>query len=555
MSIIEHPETPSRLMPLVVAACFGATFALGGCQTNRAAPEESAEGSLDMAPYRVRVDAEKARRRYEATLDLSKFDPKKELTIFMRSSDEPGEMYLVDPESHEQIAEAKQHGSFEDEDGEQYVAVVKVNPDLYRKLDLVAQVPVDAHMWLFLFCDEIVENRADVGAGSLRQAIADVQNSGSVCFDPVEFGTFAGPVQLSAEILVGRNVHILGTGRTASQVEAGRQDRIFQFGIGTDSSIHDLGINDGASDEGGLIKNRGTLEIADCELHSGEADRGGAVYNEGDLFVVGSTVSSSNAEHGGGIYNDDGLVDLADASVTSNQATYGGGVYGTSASFRLREGSLVTQNQASEGGGLYIDDHGISGYNGIWGGSIDSNTATRGGGVYMRGGQLEIDFNPRQAGEPTAIAANLAEDGGGIYVALGATLDVKLDNSIWGNGAQNDAGGIYNAGHVTLHGAAMVEQNQADQHGGGVYNTGELEMMGQSRIAGNAATHSGGGVYNASTGSVKLWDRETRIEGNAAVAGGGSGAGGGVLNEAGGMLDYLLHEIVNNTPNDVVNLP
>lgn len=545
-------------LTLGVAACDSPPDLDAPATSFRASDDEDGDdGGLDAAPYRVALDAKESDGLYETVLDLKAFDPERPPTLFMISSDESGDMRLHDLESGEGLEKAGVHAKFEDEGGTAFVSKIELGSALLKQeLQLVAEVSPASHRWLFLMCDEVVTTRGDMGPGSLRQAIADVRNGGSVCFDPVEFATSAGgPVQLSGEILIGKDVIIHGTGPTASTVTTNGQDRILQLGIGTESTIDRLGLHGGAAVKGGLLLNRGELTLEDCDLHSGQAERGGAIHTEGDLYLERTDVSHSTADYGGGIHVDDALVQLLDSSVQHNLALHGGGVYGTFASFRMREGTKVMHNEAEAGGGVYIDDWGISGLNAIWGGSITGNVAATGGGVYMSGGHLQIDFNPRGPGAPSAISGNLAEDGGGIYVGATARLEILLDNAIEANAAERDGGGIYNAGQVELLGAAQVIHNDADRHGGGVYNEGDFHVRGSSRIADNAARHSGGGAYNASSGFLKIWDSPGRIENNAAVTGGGSGAGGGVANAAGGILEALSHEIVGNSPNNFAQLP
>lgn len=514
-----------------------------------------AEPTLAQAPYRELVDAKLAGGKFQTTLTMTEHDPERPVTVWMLASEEDAQMQAFADE--ELIAQAKFVGAALDDEGDKRFAYrLELNPALADKLELAAQLSPAAHYWMLMMCDEMVENRNDAGPGSLREAVASVRNGGSVCFDPIEFASYAGDVNLSGEITVGKDVHICGTGPGASRVTTGGSDRIFQFGIGTEASLIDLTLHDGAADEGGLVYTRGELELRGASLHSGSAQRGGALFSdEGFLWIVDSSISSNTAEQGGGLYNDDGDGHIFETNVTSNQAEEGGGIFGNRATLKLREGALVMNNYADRGGGLFIEDYGISGYHYMWGGSIASNSAQQGGGVHMTDGFLEVHHDPMGAGMPTAIHANLAIDGGGVYVAQWGTVDVGIAGTVFQNGAQQDGGGIYSHGLIDMRHGGEVAQNAAGRDGGGIFNLGELDLFDAARIGDNSTHRSGGGVYNRSTGSVITWDGAVRIEDNTAVTGGGSGAGGGVANESGGTVIALPGTVTGNSPGNVVNLP
>jgi predicted outer membrane repeat protein len=101
---------------------------------------------------------------------------------------------------------------------------------------------------------------------------------------------------------------------------------------------------------------------------------------------------------------------------TGNQqegATVGGGIdnYGT----LVMSGNDVTGNSATFGGGIY-NEPGGSLMEALSGGVVDTNTAANGGGLYLADGSVI-------GGRELSVSNNTAlEHGGGVYVALGATV-------------------------------------------------------------------------------------------------------------------------------------
>jgi hypothetical protein len=316
-------------------------------------------------------------------------------------------------------------------------------------------------------------------------------------------------------------------------------------------------LRSGDADRGGLILNRGNLELDDVRLGLSHADDdGGAIHSSGLLIMRDCALSDSDATRGGALFNDGGEVLMFASSVTSNEADQGGGVFGVNGDFVMHDDSAVIGNSARQGGGMYFQDASYHGDNSIFGGTVAANIADEGGGVFMEGGVLEIEFSGgRGPGDSSAVSGNLAHiDGGGIYVDPAATLEVKTDNRISQNVAIQRGGGIYNLGRVFLRESSAVDGGLADG-GGGVYNGGLLALFGSARIEDNGAYHSGGGVYNTTNATLRIWDNPCRIEDNTAVLAHGSGAGGGVANFGSGVVDALSIEIVGNQPDDLVNLP
>lgn len=438
---------------LLGLACDPGTYTEGPSSTFRG----KGEPELLAEAYKIEIDASLYGGLYEEDLDLGAYSPEKPATIFLGSSKPEGALSGIDIETGEVVAEGKDYGTIETASGPQYLSKMEIDPALVQGMRLAVEGDA-VSMWTLWLCDEVVVNRNDAGPGSLRQAVADVRDGGSVCFDPREFDN-GNPVTLLTEIDVDKSVHVCGTGIFSSVVEATGDERIFDVFAGTESHLIDVTLMRGsiaATGDGGLVRNRGFLMLRGSQLYQGEAERGGAIFNdgvgpnEGLLWLVESFVSHGEATLGGGIYNDDGNIYAVDSRIDHNHAEQGGGVYGHQASLSLRGDTMVMHNTAVEGGGFYLDSPGaVSGLNELDGGIIHNNTAGLGGGVYMNGGRLQLRDNPPGVGQPDAISGNAANVGGGVYVD-GGLLELFSDARIAFNTALDDAGGVLNAsGTVT----------------------------------------------------------------------------------------------------------
>ncbi|GGL11394.1 ABC transporter substrate-binding protein [Deinococcus radiotolerans] len=136
-------------------------------------------------------------------------------------------------------------------------------------------------------------------------------------------------------------------------------------------------------------------------------------------------------------------------------------------------------------------------------GAPDAGTPAALAASYTRGGAVLNQGTLRL--ENVTIQQSVANEGGGIYNALGANLTLK-DVTLTGNKAvafvgntslnSGSGGGVSNAGTLVIdHGT--VRQNAADRSGGAVFNSGTLTFT-AGTVQDNTAAVSGGGIFNAS---------------------------------------------------------
>ena len=200
---------------------------------------------------------------------------------------------------------------------------------------------------------------------------------------------------------------------------------------------------------------------------------GASVAIADDVIVTAGTAGSP--VYGGGVYVSNGLVTLAGGSIQNNTAQKGGGVYiGSAGTFELTSGT-IKENIAS-----YTTSGG--------------NNGGEGGGVYNASGTFTMSggsITKNKAG--SVVTSKRAGDGGGLYNASNGNVNItggtigetiaSVTSSDCANYANRNGGGIYNEGTLTLN-SCLVVGNYA-QTGSGVYTTVALTSAEQGLISGN----------------------------------------------------------------------
>jgi hypothetical protein len=237
-----------------------------------------------------------------------------------------------------------------------------------------------------------VANDADSGAGSLRQAIADICADGTINFN----GSYTITLT-SAALTIDKNITITGAGHSVT-VSGNNARRVFYVNSGVTATLDNLTVANGNStgeNGGGIYNNGGALTITNSTISgnsAGSNNSGGGIYNNGGaLTITNSTISGNSAgtyDVGGGIANWSGTLTVTNSTFSGNSSgAMGGGIYNYSATLNVTN-STFSGNSAWGGGGianwsgtLTVANSTFSGnnvYSTYWTGSgIDNNgTAT-----------------------------------------------------------------------------------------------------------------------------------------------------------------------------------
>ena len=330
-----------------------------------------------------------------------------------------------------------------------------------------------------------------------------------------------------------QNINLEGLGLTSASGGADYNGGVYLNGanaqliMGTGSVIKDCYVPGGGA---GVNLNTSAIltmnggEISNCICGNGNG--AGLFINANSLVVMNSGAISNNvASIGAGVFIGTGSFMMAGGVISGNATTggNGGGIYASSATANITiTGGTIASNTAAQGGGVFLNGGTFAMDNG----TIRDNDvgAGNGGGLRVNGGTVTL--------QDSLITGNSAGNGGGVYLAATATINATIDmygGSIRNNTAATSGGGArVNGGTFTLHNGSI--SGNTTINGGGIYLVaganvnGSLVMSGGS-IDGNTASTSGGGVYlNAVTATFAMSAGEisnNRASGTAAVAGGG----------------------------------
>ena len=152
----------------------------------------------------------------------------------------------------------------------------------------------------------IVTNTNDSGPGSLRQALVDVPDGGTIQFNPALNGQTI--TLTSAELVINKSITISGPGPGLLRVSRDQQAtnfRILHIMPNHTVEISGLTISNGqlqSENGGGILNDQATLTMINCAISGNVANGspptqagGGGIYNSGTLSLVNSTVTGNSS--------------------------------------------------------------------------------------------------------------------------------------------------------------------------------------------------------------------------------------------------------------------
>lgn len=255
-----------------------------------------------------------------------------------------------------------------------------------------------------------VTNTDDSGAGSLRQAILDANNTPSD--DVINFSTqlLGQTITLtSGQLLVTDDLRIEGPGDYNLTVSGNNASRVFLVSDGNDNNFINVAIS-------GLTVTQGN--------NTATLGKGAGIWNEESLTVTDSTISNNiSTGLGAGIYNQRGSLKLLRSTVSDNkidnfpdtggQFTGGGGIFNLSGASLEVDGSTISGNKSNRGGGIWNQ-----GNLKIVNSTISGNQSSEAGGGILSNSSnqtTEINFSTIVNNESNIVAIDRGS-GGGIAV-------------------------------------------------------------------------------------------------------------------------------------------
>jgi CSLREA domain-containing protein len=203
-------------------------------------------------------------------------------------------------------------------------------------------------------------------------------------------------------------------------IDGGGAVRPFLVASGAKLSLNELTLTKGntASNDGGAIRNQGTLEVSNSTLSGNTSSfDGGAIFNQGTLTVSNSTFSDNSAvggvSEGGAINNtSSGRATVSNSTFSGNSAINGGAIF--------NRGTLEVSNSTFSGNSTSGDGGGIWNHSAITltvtNSTFSGNRANAGGGIFNDSGAVTLKntivANSPSGGNCAATAGQTITDGG-----------------------------------------------------------------------------------------------------------------------------------------------
>lgn len=315
-----------------------------------------------------------------------------------------------------------------------------------------------------------------------------------------------GSLEVNGTVILNLNNHVIDR-KLGSAIVRGQVIRI--------NNGANLTINGSGSIKGGY-------NIAENATEHGENNDGGGIYNMGTLTLNNVTVSNNTC--------------LKEAANSTSRTARGGGIYSGSGSyFNMTGGVISSNNGRGGGGGIYGDDAAEFNMNNVtveWnyceskGAGVRVNTTStktaymtnciiranfldtdgesKGGGVYMGGGNLVMNTCTIQGNSSN-------KQGSGFFLMRGTTTAVNCeicDNGTSTPSDENLGAGVclYKDGSNTsvyIMDGGSIHDNNSMGNGGGiyVYDGAEFKIKGDVKILDNVM---GNGMTGSSVNNVYL---------------------------------------------------
>ena len=273
-----------------------------------------------------------------------------------------------------------------------------------------SQSNVVAQVVIACTTNPVVTSTADSGAGTLREALANVCSDNTITFNLAG----AGPHTITlttGELVVGKNVTINNNSGEKITISGNNASRVFNINSGKTANIIGLTISGGSAASGAAVLNDGTLTLVNSLITGNNSSGGGGGIGNsatGILTLINTTISGNNAATSGGGISTDGTLTIINSTITNNTADSdnnasgtGGGIFVNAGTTTLKN-TIVAGNLNADGGSGVADD--ISG-------TVDAASSFNLIGTGGSGG-LTNGINNNQVGVANAGLGALADNGG-----------------------------------------------------------------------------------------------------------------------------------------------
>lgn len=192
----------------------------------------------------------------------------------------------------------------------------------------------------------IVTSTADSGANTLREAIT------TICPAPNNVITFnlpgAGPHTITlttGALVIDKNLIINNASGERITVSGNNASRVFVVNATRTATIKGLTISGGQFNDGGGIRNQGTLNLLNSTVTGNNATApGGGIYNDGVMTIINTTISGNNAGQSGGGINNTGTLTVINSTITNNRADSDNNASGTGGGIAQATGTVTLHN-------------------------------------------------------------------------------------------------------------------------------------------------------------------------------------------------------------------
>ncbi|XP_064389809.1 uncharacterized protein LOC135337762 [Halichondria panicea] len=284
--------------------------------------------------------------------------------------------------------------------------------------------------------------------------------------------------------------------------------------------------NGGTSLGGAILIYTGTISVSKVMFKNNSADVGAVFFvADGTVIIFDSLLTNNRATQQDGViavafssliitntsifdnFEGENIIYVVHSNLSftgvNNVSNNVSPVYSLSSRVEFNGPTTLSNNRGVQGGAIravlsqiYINAEGVV---------ISNNTATVGGGVFLRESTLFVHY-------PIEISHNTAQNGGGIYAY---SSEIEFDSKV-------TTGCIFNNNFVLCTCSDMepvlfvsiIDRNDA-QNGGGIYAVASnIKAFSHAHIhiQSNSANNSGGGVYLQQSSKIYILKQNLEIE-------------------------------------------